>query len=83
MTVFITSIVVYLVTKKITQKVEPQIENGDVDAQDMEVSLEAGGTATGAELSTVKVTNDITRKPQLVDNDKPNFDGLIKICKNN
>ncbi|XP_037812231.1 piezo-type mechanosensitive ion channel component isoform X1 [Lucilia sericata] len=77
--VFITSLVVYLVTKKITQKVELLVENGNVDAGDIEETLEASGSATTAgELTAVKVNNDLARKPQ-EDNDKPNFDGLIKI----
>ncbi|XP_065355463.1 piezo-type mechanosensitive ion channel component [Calliphora vicina] len=74
--VFITALVVYLVTKKITQKVEQLVENGNVDAADIEESLEASGTG---ELTAVKVNNDVGRKQQLEDSDKPNFDGLIKI----
>ncbi|XP_046801251.1 piezo-type mechanosensitive ion channel component isoform X6 [Lucilia cuprina] len=77
--VFITSLVVYLVTKKISQKVELLVENGNVDAADIEETLEASGSATaGGELTAVKINTDLGRKTQ-EDNDKPNFDGLIKI----
>ncbi|KNC28709.1 hypothetical protein FF38_09431 [Lucilia cuprina] len=77
--VFITSLVVYLVTKKISQKVELLVENGNVDAADIEETLEASGSATaGGELTAVKINTDLGRKSQ-EDNDKPNFDGLIKI----
>lgn len=78
--VFICSIVVYVVTKKITQKVEVQVENGNGETGDLEEILEAGDTVNAGELSTRKTNGSETRNGK-TDKDKPNFDGLIKICK--
>lgn len=57
------------------------MENGNVEGTDNDEPIEAAGSTTGGELTAVKVNNEIARKRRLGDNDKPNFDGLIKICK--
>ncbi|XP_013104296.2 piezo-type mechanosensitive ion channel component isoform X3 [Stomoxys calcitrans] len=93
--VFITSLVVYLISKKITQTVEPQLENGEGG----EAIRENGGSGAGGvgENQTEEFVNAIVEDAQKQkhvvvastaavaaaaaadDNNKPNFDGLIKI----
>ena len=69
-----------MVTKKITQKVEVQIENGNGDAADLEEILDSGATVSAGNMAARK-SNDIEPTNGKIDSDKPNFDGLIKICK--
>lgn len=87
MVVFITSLVVYIISKKITQTVEPQLENGEAEA-----IRENGGNETQSEEIVNAIVEDAQRQKHVVvasssaaaaaeDNQKPNFDGLIKICK--
>ncbi|XP_075153442.1 piezo type mechanosensitive ion channel component isoform X2 [Haematobia irritans] len=90
--VFITSLVVYIISKKITQTVEPQLENGEAEA-----IRENGGSGGVGENLNEEIVNaiveDAQRQKHVVvsssttaatvtatdDNNKPNFDGLIKI----
>uniref|UniRef100_A0A1I8NBI4 Piezo TM1-24 domain-containing protein n=1 Tax=Musca domestica TaxID=7370 RepID=A0A1I8NBI4_MUSDO len=91
--VFITSLVVYIISKKITQTVEPQLETGDVEVAIRENGGGGGGSENPNEEISNALVEDAQRQKHVVvaaassssaaatvdDNTKPNFDGLIKI----
>lgn len=81
---FITSLVVYIISKKITQSVEPQVENGEQP----ELTIRENGGENTEEIANAIVEDAQRQKNAAMaaalvdpDNNKPNFDGLIKICK--
>ncbi|XP_061387331.1 piezo-type mechanosensitive ion channel component [Musca vetustissima] len=62
--VFITSLVVYIISKKITQTVEPQLETGDAEAIRENGGGGGAGTSAGSENPNEEILNAIVEDAQ-------------------